>query len=174
MHPVNSDENHIPKVSSLQSRGLALSYIQSYLESTVQDVEETVGETLMMLVFHNDYIVQKSQIGMLTPEEEEEGDESNGNDRLTGRQLACTSEVAVVNALAASVLGDGLDSRGATALLLVDLLKSGLLRTSESEHHDERCVWIVGVEERRAGDRGDDVVEGGHDQTLYPVPTTTR
>jgi hypothetical protein len=174
MHPVNSDENHIPKVGSLQTRGLALSHVQSDLKSAIQDVEETVGETLMMLVCHNDYLVHRLQKGMLTPEEEEERDESNGNDRLTGSQLACTSEVAVVNTLATSVLDDGLDSRGATALLLVDLLKSRLLRTSESEHHDERCVWIGGVEERRAGDRGDDVVEGGHDQTLYPVPTTTR
>jgi hypothetical protein len=174
MHPVNSDENHIPKVSSLQSRGLALRYVQCDLKSWIKDVEETVGETLMMLVYQNDYLVHRPHIGMLTPEEEEEGDESNGNDGLTSSQLACTSEVAVVDALAASVLRDGLGHWGATALLLVDLLKSGLLGTSESEHHDERCVWIGGIEERRAGDRGDDVVEGGHDQTLYPIPTTTR
>jgi hypothetical protein len=174
MHPVNSGEHDIPKVSSLQPRGLALSDVQCDLKPAIQDVEETVGETLMMLVYHNDYLLQNSQIGMLTPEEEKEGDESNRDDGLTSSQLACTSEVAVVDALAASVLSDDLDSRGATALLLVDLLKSGLLGTSESEHHDERCVWIGGVEERRAGDRGDDVVESGHDQTLYPVPTTTR
>jgi hypothetical protein len=111
---------------------------------------------------------------MLTPEEKEDGDESNGNDRLAGSQLAGASEIPVVNALAASVLSDGLYRRRATALLLVDLLKSGLLGASESEHHDERCVWIGGVEERRAGDPGDDVVEGGHDETLYPIPTTTR
>jgi hypothetical protein len=46
---------------------------------------------------------------MLTPEEEENCDESDGDNRLTGSQLAGTSEVAVVDALAVSGLSNDLD-----------------------------------------------------------------
>ena len=111
---------------------------------------------------------------MLTPQKEKNRHKSNGNNRLTGSQLAGTSDVAVVDALAAGILSNDLGSRRTTALLLVDLLQSGLLGTSESEHHDEGCIGVGGVEEMGDGDRGDDAVESGHDDTLYPLPTTTR
>jgi hypothetical protein len=107
------------EVSSLETRRLSAGDVQSNLEAGVEDIEKTIGET---------------------PEEKEECDQGDGDDRLTSGQLGSTSDDAVVNALAANILIDNFDSRGAASLLLVDLVQCRLLGATESENHSE--VWL--------------------------------
>jgi type VI protein secretion system component VasA len=96
--------------------------VQSDLEARVEDVEKTVGET---------------------PHEEEGGDEDDGDNGLTSSQLRSTSHDAVVDALAPSLLRDYLDSRWATALLLVDLLHGGFLRTVHAKELHHGGDWTL-------------------------------
>ena len=91
------------------------------MEARVENIEKTVGEA---------------------PEEEEECNHGDRDDGLLGGQLGSSSDDAVVNALAANILIDGLDSGRAASLLLVDLLEGRLLRAVETKNHSEG--WLNG------------------------------
>ena len=109
------------EVGGLETRRLSLSDVQGNLEARVENIEKTVGEA---------------------PEEEEECNHGDRDDGLLGGQLGSSSDDAVVNALAANILIDGLDSGRAASLLLVDLLEGRLLRAVETKNHSEG--WLNG------------------------------
>jgi len=69
--------------------------------------------------------------------EEEGGNECDWDDGLTHGELRSTSDTGVVNALPSSLLCNNLNSRRATALLLMDLVQSRLLGAAYAEelHH---------------------------------------
>lgn len=72
--------------------------------------------------------------------EEESGNECDRHNRLARSELRSTSDSAVVDTLPSSLLSNDFNGRGATTLLLVDLIESGLLRASEAEElHDDGC-----------------------------------
>lgn len=124
---------NVPKVSALQSRRLALCDVEGDLESRVQDVEQAVGKP---------------------PEEEEDSDEGHGNDGLASGDLACPSDLTVVDALATSVHSDSLSGGWTACLLLVDLVQCRLVGPSkELESH--------GVDVQLMYGRIDEVSPGG-------------
>lgn len=89
------------KVGTLETRRLTLGNVKSDLETGVEHIEKTVGET---------------------PAEEEGGDQADGDDGLAGGEGTGTGDDAVVDTLAAASLVNDLDGRGTAALLLVDLI----------------------------------------------------
>ena len=76
----------------------------------VEDIEQSVGEP---------------------PEEEENGDENNGPDRLLGGDLGSTGDGLVANMFIAFMF-HGIGSRGTTFLVLVDLFETWA-------RHDDSC-----------------------------------
>jgi hypothetical protein len=110
------------KVRSLKTRRFTLGDVQRDLEARVEDIEKAVGES---------------------PHEEEGGDEDDGDNGLARSQLRSTRDNAVIHALAARLLGDDFDSGWAAALLLVDLLDGGFLRTVHAEELHGGGGWTL-------------------------------
>lgn len=97
-----------PKVCSSQTRSLCFGDTQHFLKVLVQDIEETICET---------------------PKEEEDGDERDGDDGLSGGDLRSTGDGLVTDALPSSLVVEGFD-RGRPSLG-VDILESRLRLLAE-------------------------------------------
>jgi hypothetical protein len=108
-------QSNVPKVSGLQTRRLSLRNVESNLESGIQDIEKTVGET---------------------PKEEEDCDHGNWDNGLASSDLSRASDLAIANALPAPVDCNGFSSGRATSLLLMNLVQSRLCGLSSKETHD--------------------------------------
>lgn len=76
------------KVGTLETRGHTLGDVERNLEAGVEDVEESISKT---------------------PEEEEDRDQGDGEDRLSGGELGSTSDLSVGDALAPDLVCGNID-----------------------------------------------------------------